>query len=196
MYFIASSCSEWSRMRRTGGDEIDSDQPIAICEHLRMSDGAELRASDEERELATSQLREHYAAGRLSEDELTDRLDAVYGARTAGDLRTLLADLPALPPAVADRRRELAERRTELQRELLQQTGGALVPFLICTVIWAATGAHAYFWPAWVALAAVIPLMRNGWRLYGPAPELDRVEEDLARRRDRDGRGERHRLHR
>jgi hypothetical protein len=196
MYFIASSCSEWSRMRRTGGDEIDSDQPIAICEHLRMSDGAELRASDEDRELATSQLREHYAAGRLSEDELTDRLDAAYGARTAGDLRTLLADLPALPPAVADRRMELAERRTELQRELLQQTGGALVPFLICTVIWAATGAHAYFWPAWVALAAVIPLMRNGWRLYGPAPELDRVEEDLARRRDRDGRGERHQLHR
>jgi Domain of unknown function (DUF1707) len=196
MYFIASSFSESSRMRRTGGGEIDSDLPIAICEHLRMSDGADLRASDEERELAASQLREHYAAGRLSEEELNDRLDAVYGARTAGDLRTLLADLPALPPAVADRRMELAERRTELQRELLQQTGGALVPFLICTVIWGATGAHAYFWPAWVALAAVIPLMRNGWRLYGPAPELDRVEEDLARRRDRDGRGERRQLHR
>jgi hypothetical protein len=122
MYFIVSSCSEWSRMRRTGGDEIDSDQPIAICEHLRMSDGAELRASDQERELAASQLREHYAAGRLSEDELNDRLDAVYGAKTAGDLRAHLADLPALPPAVADRRAEVAERRAELQRELLQQT--------------------------------------------------------------------------
>jgi hypothetical protein len=163
---------------------------------LVMSDGADLRASDEERELAASQLRDHFAAGRLSEDELNDRVDAVYGARTAGDLRTLLADLPALPPAVADRRAEVGERRAELQRELLQQTGGALVPFLICTVIWAATGAHAYFWPAWVALAAVIPLMRNGWRLHGPAPELDRVEEDLARRRDRAGRDERRQLHR
>jgi hypothetical protein len=163
---------------------------------LVMSDGADLRASDEERELAASQLRDHFAAGRLSEDELNDRVDAVYGARTAGDLRAHLADLPALPPAVGDRRAELAQRRSELQRELLQQTGGALVPFLICTAIWVATGAHAYFWPAWVALAAVIPLARNGWRLYGPAPELDRVEEDLARRRDRERRHDRGQLHR
>jgi hypothetical protein len=33
---------------------------------------------------------------------------------------------------------------------------------------------------------AVIPLVRNGWRLYGPAPELDEVERDLARRRARE----------
>jgi hypothetical protein len=28
----------------------------------------------------------------------------------------------------------------------------------------------------------LIPLVRNGWDLYGPSPELDRVERDLARR--------------
>jgi hypothetical protein len=161
-----------------------------------MSDGADLRASDEEREHAASQIREHFAAGRLGEDELNDRLDAVYAARTAGALRTLLADLPPLPPAPTARRAELAQRRSELQRALLQQTGGALAPFLICVVIWLATGAHGYFWPAWVALAAVLPLMRNGWRLYGPAPELDRVEEDLARRRDRSAGDERRQLRR
>jgi uncharacterized protein DUF1707 len=152
---------------------------------LLMSDGAELRASDEERELAASQLREHFAAGRLSEDELNERLEAVYGARTGGDLRTVLADMPPLPASPASRGVELRQRRATLQRELVQQTGGALVPFLICTVIWAATGAHGMFWPAWVALAAVIPLLRNGWRLYGPAPELDRVEAELARRAER-----------
>jgi hypothetical protein len=81
-----------------------------------------------------------------------------------------------------------------LQRELVQQTGGALVPFLICTVIWVATGANSYFWPAWVALGALIPLLRNGWRLYGPAPELDRVEAELARRREQ--RDERRQLQR
>ena len=161
-----------------------------------MSDAVDLRASDEERERAASELRVHFAAGRLSEDELNDRLEAVYAARTAGDLRTVLADLPALPPAPTDRRAELAQRRSELQRELLQQTGGALVPFLVCTAIWVATGAHDAFWPAWVALVAVIPLVRNGWRLYGPAPELDRVEAELARRRNRsEGRGHRQ-LHR
>jgi hypothetical protein len=32
------------------------------------------------------------------------------------------------------------------------------------------------FWPIWVALVAVVALVRNGWDLYGPAPDLDRVE--------------------
>ena len=43
-------------------------------------------------------------------------------------------------PAAA-RRAELAERRAELRRHLVQQAGGALTPFVICTVVWAASGA-------------------------------------------------------
>jgi hypothetical protein len=54
---------------------------------------------------------------------------------------------------------------------------------VVCTGIWAATGADGGFWPAWILLVALIPALRNGWRLYGPAPELDRVEEELAARR-------------
>ena len=67
------------------------------------------------------------------------------------------------------------------RRELMQQTGGALVPFLVCTGLWFASGASGSFWPAWVALVALIPLVRNGWRLYGPSPELERVERELRR---------------
>jgi hypothetical protein len=93
------------------------------------------------------------------------------------------SDLPVLPAA---QRLEFLQRRGELQRRLLQQTGSSLAPFVICTVIWAASGATGPFWPIWVALVAVIPLVRNGWRLYGPAPELDEVERDLARRRARE----------
>jgi hypothetical protein len=36
-----------------------------------------------------------------------------------------------------------------------------------------------------VALFALIPLIRNGWRLYGPSPRLDAVEAELSRRRER-----------
>lgn len=54
--------------------------------------------------------------------------------------------------------------------------------FVTCTIIWLASGAHGPFWPVWLALVSVIPLLRNGWRLYGPAPELDRVAQELARR--------------
>jgi hypothetical protein len=69
---------------------------------------------------------------------------------------------------------------------LLQQSGGGLVPFVICTIIWVAAGAHGAFWPIWVLLAVLIPLLRNGWRLYGPAPELDHVEGELEHRERRD----------
>jgi hypothetical protein len=53
-------------------------------------------------------------------------------------------------------------------------------------VIWLASRASGFFWPLWIALFAVIPLVRNGWRLYGPSPELDRVEHELAHRGERD----------
>ena len=113
---------------------------------------------------------------------LSERLDAVYRARTAEELRTLRTDLPVLPTAA---KAELVQRRAELRRRLIQQTGSALTPFFICTVIWVTSDSHDSFWPIWVALVAVIPLLRNGWRLYGPAPELDRVEQELAARERR-----------
>jgi hypothetical protein len=146
------------------------------------SDDTALRVSDQDRDAAASEIREHFAAGRLSDEELSDRLSAVYRAKTSEELKALRSDLPVLPVTV---RAELAHRRGHLQRRLLQEAGGGLVVFLICSVIWVAAGASGAFWPIWIALVALIPLLRNGWRLYGPSPELDRVEEDLERRRHR-----------
>jgi hypothetical protein len=148
-----------------------------------MPEPSDLRASDHERERAAAEIREHFAAGRLSEDELDERLATAYAARTQGELGALRADLPALPATREQERAELAQRRRHLQRRLLQETGGTLGAFLICTVIWLATGADGSFWPIWVGLAAAITLVRNGWRLYGPAPELDRIERELERRK-------------
>jgi len=145
----------------------------------------ELRVSDEEREQVATEIREHFAQGRLDADELSDRLGRAYGARTAGELDALRTDLPPVPPSAAARRTELVARRRELSRELVQQTVGSLVPFFVCVAVWLASGANGSFWPAWVALIALIPLLRNGWRLYGPAPELERVEDELRRHRQR-----------
>jgi len=148
-------------------------------------DPSDLRASDQERERAVAEIRDHFAAGRLSEEELDERVAAAYAARTQRELGALRADLPALPATRDQERAALAERRRKLQRRLLQETGGLLGAFLLCTAIWLATGAEGSFWPIWVALAAAITLVRNGWRLYGPAPELDRVERELERRKRR-----------
>jgi Domain of unknown function (DUF1707) len=143
----------------------------------------DLRVSDEQRERAAQDIREHYAAGRLTDDELSERVQAVYSARTEGELRTLTADLPKLPATRAQQKAEIAQRRRQLQRRLLQEAGGASGAFLICTVIWAASGASGFFWPIFVALGVLIPLVRNGWRLYGPAPEFDEIERELESRR-------------
>ncbi|MBV9798070.1 MAG: DUF1707 domain-containing protein [Solirubrobacterales bacterium] len=147
-----------------------------------MSDPYSLRVSDEQRERAAQQIREHFAAGRLTEDELNERVQATVRAQTEEELRAVLADLPALPPTPQEVKAELAHRRSHLQRRLLQESGGGVVLFLICTAIWVASGANGQFWPIWVALVALIPLIRNGWRLYGPAPEFDQVERELAQK--------------
>ncbi len=162
-----------------------------------MSDASNLRASDEDRERYAENLREHFAAGRIGEDELADRLDAVYAARTLAELEAVVHDLPALPVTAAARRAELAERRAELRRHLVQQAGGALTPFVICTVVWAASGASGPFWPAFLLIFPALFLFRNGWRLYGPAPDLDRVHLELGRGPRGSGRHRhRHRSHR
>jgi hypothetical protein len=59
-----------------------------------------IRVSDADRDLVTGQLRDHFAAGRLTPGELDDRLSAALLARTFGDLRQIMADLPGPVPAL------------------------------------------------------------------------------------------------
>ena len=67
------------------------------------SDPARLRVSDEERHQVAEILREAAGAGRLDLDELDQRLDAAYAAKTYADLVPLTHDLPVpslgRPPA-------------------------------------------------------------------------------------------------
>jgi hypothetical protein len=45
------------------------------------------------------ELQQHYIEGRLDSDELSERIARAMAARTFGELREPLADLPALQPA-------------------------------------------------------------------------------------------------
>lgn len=60
--------------------------------------GATIRVSDAEREATAAELREHYATGRLTTEELNERLDLVFAAKTRGELTALMRDLPNLRP--------------------------------------------------------------------------------------------------
>jgi hypothetical protein len=60
-----------------------------------------IRVSDADRERVAARLRDHFAEGRLSQDELDERLSAALGAKTAGDLRRVMSDLPGAAPVPA-----------------------------------------------------------------------------------------------
>jgi Domain of unknown function (DUF1707) len=143
-----------------------------------------LRASDEDREQLIAELNEHAVAGRISTEELEDRLQAAYGARTTGELDALRRDLPVTSRQVAISH---ARRRAELTRRLIQETGGSLGLFVLCTAIWVVSGAQGQFWPVWVLLVVVLTLVRSGWALYGPAPDFDEVERRLDEHRAQHG---------
>jgi hypothetical protein len=110
------------------------------------------RASDAEREHHAELLREHAAQGRLTVDELDERLDRVYAARTLGELAPVVADLPAPRPRERPARRRAQTIRPEIAAYLAVN--------LVLIMIWAATGA-GYFWPIW-------PLLGWGVGLMGP----------------------------
>jgi Domain of unknown function (DUF1707) len=62
-----------------------------------------LRASDADRDRAVTSLGRHAEAGRLTADELEERVERAYAARTVAELDALQRDLPA---EAAPRRRE------------------------------------------------------------------------------------------
>ncbi len=79
-----------------------------------------IRISDADREGVTARLRDHFAEGRLTREELDERVAAALNARTVGDLRRVMADLPE--PALG-----LQQART-LPRPVLIRRGPPLLP--------------------------------------------------------------------
>jgi len=121
-----------------------------------------LRASDAERERAAELLQRHYGAGRLSDEELSDRVEAAYGARTVSELEALTADLPAgEPPA--------RPRRDGLDTSFRIHAGVYVVVNLMLIGIWAASGG-GYFWPIWPLLGWGIGVGSHGATLLARGP--------------------------
>lgn len=108
----------------------------------------DVRAGDADRDAAAAQLREHFAAGRLTLAEFRARLDGVYAATTYGQLGTLTADLPHDGVAAAQYRRDLAGARRPSPQRQHGQPGAArpqrparirarlLLPLAVLTAVW------------------------------------------------------------
>jgi hypothetical protein len=108
------------------------------------------RIGDADRERVAERLRVAAGEGRLAPDELEERLEAAFAARTEADLAPLVADLPE--PAAPPRRSR--RRRADLR------------PFLATSVllvaIWALTGA-GYFWPVWPIVGWGVFVLKPRW---------------------------------
>lgn len=64
---------------------------------LEFPEPAQLRISDEDRHRVADILREAAGEGRIDLDELDERLEATYAAKTYADLVPITVDLPAHP---------------------------------------------------------------------------------------------------
>src|SRR3954447_23636459 len=117
----------------------------------RQSD-SDLRASDAERERVAQLLRDSAGEGRLDMDELSERLDRVYAARTHGELEQVTRDLPG--QAIARPSATLPSRRRAVVPTTFVWVSALLV------AIWALTG-FGYFWPVWPMLWFAFATLRH-----------------------------------
>jgi len=143
-----------------------------------------LRIGDAERDAAAADLGEHYAAGRLTLDELNERLETVFGARTYGQIARVMADLPgpgrlagfavpprapgygwAAPPVSGQRRPRPADRagRTAALALLLL----AMLIWLFTALLFARQGGYYHPGGGWPPPAGSYPVPGNPLTQYG-----------------------------
>jgi hypothetical protein len=76
--------------------QFQPDNPGVAGPHDAHANSApHVRVSDAERDIALAQLRDGFAAGRLTQETFAHRVDEALRARADHELRTLVADLPS-----------------------------------------------------------------------------------------------------
>jgi fatty acid desaturase len=119
-----------------------------------MSQAPDLLVSDADRARVVAELRGHYETGRLTLEELQQRVDEAHAARTAAQLQNALRQLPpAKLPSV--RLRDTRWRSLALQYALVN---------VVAILIWLFSGAEGDFWPRWVLVVTLISFGRRAFR--------------------------------
>jgi len=128
----------------------------------RSSERDGLRAADADRQYVADRLREALNEGRLDLTEYDDRLGEAYSARTYGDLRGLLSDLPTVAPTASSQMVPSSPLMPPAMPATATPPGNLTAQWLmhewsnwfkislIMVAIWLFSGADGYFWPVWV----------------------------------------------
>ena len=100
-----------------------------------------MRSTDAEREIVAAMIRAAVVDGRLRLDEIDERLDAVYAAKTHGELAEVIADIvpvPSPPPLAARWPSYAAEATSRVSDRTI------LPAFLLC-FFFGIFGAHRFY---------------------------------------------------
>jgi hypothetical protein len=130
-----------------------------------------LRIGDAEREAAARELGEHFALGRITVDEHSERLEQIWSARTAADLTPAFRDLPrqgsprpSRPPRPAPSREVRRTRGWEMPR----------VPFLFKLLVAIVAIWWGFHHPLFLLVAALVwflvvrrVIRRRWWGSHG-----------------------------
>ncbi len=127
-----------------------------------MTRRATLRASDADRDLVAERLRQAATEGRLSADELDERLGAALSARTYGELDGLVADLPTPDRGLSLRPRGDVARRRPAAPVVLALVFAAMLIGMVASAL----GGHGHTDHGGIGAAPLIWLvfLAVGWR--------------------------------
>ena len=130
---------------------------------------SQMRASDDDRDRIAGVLRDAHAEGRLTQDEMVERLDSTYTARTYQELDRIVADLPlaqaqgalararqqpiSAPPPPPGPVRQKARRAARVSLNAAWWFWGIAVGInvVVWTILALAEPGTPYPWPLWVA---------------------------------------------
>ena len=138
-----------------------------VLPYLAQPKRSKLRASDLDRHHTVELLRQHAGEGRITTEELEERIEVAFHSKTLGELATLTSDLPVDPTAMPSASAAIAGfagfGHDKTRRKLLRRLRLAVTLDLVAVVIWAASGGGR-FWPAWVFVLSAIPLLLTASR--------------------------------
>lgn len=123
----------------------------------------QMRASNAERERVVTILQQAGVDGRLTMDEVDERVASTFAAKYRNELPALTEDLPAAEPVAARR----GPRPVSASRGIRIHAVIAAVLTVLLITRWAASGA-GFFWPffpmmwLWGTLAVRVAFRRSG----------------------------------
>ena len=139
------------------------------------ADPSQLRVSDDERERVVARLHRHCASGRLSPDELDERVGHAYAARTGEELERLTADLPVEPEPYRQ------VRRVRQRRELATHAVVWALVNLALIAIWAVTW-RGFFWPVFPLAGWGVAVGIHAWVVFSGSMDDREISEEIERR--------------